>query len=224
MSINGGGPICPAHRHSKPPVISTLNRIRSAALHDNAITPSKSPVVTPLIVVFYPPNFGGWRLCRPWEGLVRSLWQLNGQTAGGAVLIVISIIALVSTSALEAGSLAEIGPALIPRALAALLLILGAVILLAGLRAGADGERLQAWKLRPMVSILGGIILFGLTVRTIGIVFAAPLALMTAGFATAETRWGELALFVLCLTVFCSVLFRFVLGLSIPLAPWLFGY
>jgi hypothetical protein len=155
---------------------------------------------------------------------VRSLWQLNGQTAGGGVLIAVSLVALVSTSALEVGSLAEIGPALIPRALAALLLILGGAITAAGLRAGADGERLEAWKLRPVVSILGGILLFGLTVRTIGIAFAAPMALFTAGFATAETKWGELALFVLCLTIFCSVLFRFVLGLSIPLAPWLFGY
>jgi putative tricarboxylic transport membrane protein len=150
--------------------------------------------------------------------------QLNGQTLGGAVLVAAGVIALVSTGGLEAGTLADIGPALFPRALAALLLILGAAILLAGIRAGAGGEALQAWKLRPLVSILGGILLFGLTVRTVGIVFAAPLALMTAGFATAETKWGELALFVAVLTAFCSILFRLVLGLPIPLAPWLFGY
>ena len=148
--------------------------------------------------------------------------KLNGQTLGGAVLAAVSVIALVSTSGLETGSLAEIGPALIPRALAVLLLILGAAIMLTGLRAG--GEELQAWKLRPIISILGGIILFGLTVRTIGIVFAAPLALMISGFATTETKWRELALFVAGLTLFCSVLFRLVLGLPIPLAPWLFGY
>ena len=155
---------------------------------------------------------------------VRSSRQLNGQTLGGAVLAAVSVVALLSTSELEVGSLSEIGPALIPRALATLLLILGAAIMLSGIRAGAGGEALQAWKLRPIISILGGILLFGLTVRSIGIVFAAPLALMTAGLATAETKWGELALFVAALTIFCSVLFRFVLGLSIPLAPWLFGY
>jgi Tripartite tricarboxylate transporter TctB family len=148
--------------------------------------------------------------------------QLNGQTVGGAVLAAVGVIALVSTSSLEAGSLSEIGPALIPRALASLLLILGAAIMLTGLRAG--GEPLEAWKLRPIFAILGGIILFGLTVRTIGIVFAAPLALMISGFATTETKWRELALFVAALTLFCSVLFRLVLGLPIPLAPWLFGY
>lgn len=150
--------------------------------------------------------------------------RMNGQIIGGALLVVVSIIALINTRSLDFGSLAEIGPALIPQALAGLLVILGAAIMLAGLRAGAAGERLAGWKLRPLVSILGGILLFGLTVRTIGIVFAAPLALMTAGFATSETRWRELALFVAALTLFCSVLFRLVLGLPIPLAPWLFGY
>jgi Tripartite tricarboxylate transporter TctB family len=153
---------------------------------------------------------------------VRSSLQVNGQSVGGAVLAVVGVIALVSTRSLEAGSLSDIGPALIPRALASLLLILGAAIMLTGLRAG--GEPLEAWKLRPIFAILGGIILFGLTVRSIGIVFAAPLALMISGFATTETKWRELALFVAALTLFCSVLFRLVLGLPIPLAPWLFGY
>ena len=64
--------------------------------------------------------------------------KLNGQTAGGAVLAAVSVIALVSTSGLETGSLAEIGPALIPRALAILLLILGAAIMLTGIRAGGE--------------------------------------------------------------------------------------
>ncbi|MGL4489054.1 MAG: tripartite tricarboxylate transporter TctB family protein [Rhizobiaceae bacterium] len=155
---------------------------------------------------------------------MRSSLQLNGQTVGGVFLVLVGIIALVSTRSLEVGSLAEIGPALIPRALATLLLILGAAIILAGVRAGDASHALQAWKLRPVICILGGIILFGLTVRTIGIVFAAPLSLMTAGFATSETKWRELALFVAALTIFCSVLFRLILSLPIPLAPWLIGY
>jgi putative tricarboxylic transport membrane protein len=150
--------------------------------------------------------------------------RLNSQTVGGAVLVAVSLIAFLNTGDLDTGSLAEIGPALMPRALAGLLLILGLVIMLTGFRASAQGEVLQGWKLRPVISILGGVLLFGLTVRTIGIVFAAPLALAVAGFATSETKWRELGLFIVMLTLFCSVLFRLVLGLPIPLAPWLFGY
>jgi Tripartite tricarboxylate transporter TctB family len=155
---------------------------------------------------------------------VQTSFQLNGQTVGGIVLAAIGVIALFSTRALDVGLLSDIGPALIPRTLAVLLLMLGVAITVVGLRAGSSGEALEVWKLRPLVCILGGIVLFGLTVRTIGIVFAAPLALMVAGFATPETKWRELSIFVVALTLFCSVLFRLVLGLPIPLAPWVFGY
>jgi Tripartite tricarboxylate transporter TctB family len=155
---------------------------------------------------------------------VQSRLQWNGQMVGGLAIAAVSIIALINTRELDAGSLSDIGPALIPRALSVLLLVLGVAIIFAGVRAGAKGEPLEAWRLKPILAILGGIVVFGLTVRSIGIVFAAPLALMIAGFASNETRWRELAIFVFALTVFCSVLFRLVLGLPIPLAPFILGY
>ena len=150
--------------------------------------------------------------------------QWNGQMVGGVAIAAVSIIALFNTRELDSGSLSDIGPALIPRALSVMLLLLGLAIIVVGARAGSKGEPLQPWNLKPIAAILGGIIVFGLTVRSIGIVFAAPLALMIAGFASPETKWRELAIFVFALTVFCSVLFRLVLGLPIPLAPFILGY
>ena len=155
---------------------------------------------------------------------MQSKLQLNGQMVGGVAIAAVSIIALFNTRELDSGSLSDIGPALIPRALSVMLLLLGLAIIVVGARAGSKGEPLEAWKLQPILAILGGIVLFGLTVRSIGIVFAAPLALMIAGFASPETKWRELAIFVFALTVFCSVLFRLVLGLPIPLAPFILGY
>ena len=155
---------------------------------------------------------------------MQSKLQWNGQMLGGVAIAAISIIALFNTRELDAGSLSDIGPALIPRALSVLLLVLSLAIIFAGLRAGSNGEPLESWKLKPILAILGGIVVFGLTVRSIGIVFAAPLTLMIAGFASSETKWRELTIFVFALTVFCSVLFRLVLGLPIPLAPFVFGY
>jgi putative tricarboxylic transport membrane protein len=37
-------------------------------------------------------------------------------------------------------------------------------------------------------------------------------------------RWKETILFGVLMTAFCIGLFKFALGLPIPLAPWLFGY
>ena len=150
--------------------------------------------------------------------------QWNGQMVGGVAIAAVSIIALFNTRELDSGSLSDIGPALIPRALSVMLLLLGLVIIVVGARAGSKGEPLEAWKLKPILAILGGIVLFGLTVRSIGIVSAAPIALMIAGFASSETKWRELAIFAFARTVSSSALFRLLLGLPIPLAPFILGY
>lgn len=84
-----------------------------------------------------------------------------------------------------------------------------------------------------------GIIAFGLTVRgfsiplpggasiptpALGILGAGPLAIMIAGFASPETRFKELMIFAAGMTLFCWFLFKWALGLPIPLMPMIFGY
>ena len=51
-----------------------------------------------------------------------------------------------------------------------------------------------------------------------------PLAIVIAAFASDETRWGETLVFGGLMTLFCIGLFKFALGLPIPLAPWVLGY
>ena len=43
-------------------------------------------------------------------------------------------------------------------------------------------------------------------------------------FASDEVRWGETIVSASLTTAFCIGLFKFALGLPIPLAPWLLGY
>jgi putative tricarboxylic transport membrane protein len=65
---------------------------------------------------------------------------------------------------------------------------------------------------------------FGVAVRPLGLVVAGPLAIVIGAFASDEVRWGETLVFGALMTVFCIALFKFALGLPIPLAPWLLGY
>jgi Tripartite tricarboxylate transporter TctB family len=89
-----------------------------------------------------------------------------------------------------------------------------------------EGEALIfTWQsARGLIAILGAVIVFGLTIRPLGLALATPIAIMISGFADKATRWLELAAFAIGLTIFCGGLFRFALGLPIPLAPWLIGY
>ena len=72
--------------------------------------------------------------------------------------------------------------------------------------------------------VLGGVVVFGLTVRPLGLLVAGPLAIVVAAFASDEVRWKETLPFGALMTAFCIGLFKFALGLPIPLAPWLLGY
>ncbi|CAM3652172.1 hypothetical protein [Paracoccus yeei] len=53
---------------------------------------------------------------------------------------------------------------------------------------------------------------------------ATPLSIILAGLAAKDARPGELVIFAVILTAVCIALFRYALGLSLPVAPWLIGY
>ena len=111
---------------------------------------------------------------------------------------------------------------MLPRALAILFGGLGLVLLVSALV--TDGERLERWSLRGPVMILAAVITFGLSVRPVGLAVAGPLTVIVGAAASPETRWSETLIFSVVMTAFCVLLFKFALGLAIPLAPWLVGY
>lgn len=121
---------------------------------------------------------------------------------------------------------------MVPRTVAVLIGLSG--LMLVVLAFTAHGARLEPWSLRGLVCVLGAVVGFGLTIRgftlgpfkipALGLVVAGPLAVTLASFADADSRPREVALFAIGLTAACIGLFRYVLRLPIPVAPWLLGY
>jgi putative tricarboxylic transport membrane protein len=68
------------------------------------------------------------------------------------------------------------------------------------------------------------VLLFGLTVRPLGLAVAGPLVIIVSGFASSESRLIESVIFGVIMTVFCLLLFKVLLTLPVPVAPWLLGY
>lgn len=124
--------------------------------------------------------------------------------------------------ALDFGRLSAIGPGLLPRVTAVLLAALGAIIVIEGLT--VNSSKLDAWELRGIVFVLGAILAFAATVRPLGLAVAGPLAVMIAGLADRSTRFVEILPFALAISLFSIGLFRFALGLPIPVQPALLGY
>jgi putative tricarboxylic transport membrane protein len=61
-----------------------------------------------------------------------------------------------------------------------------------------------------------GVVAFGLTIRSPGLLVAGPLVVLIGGAASPEVRPRELAVFAALVTAFCIGLFRYALGLPIP--------
>jgi putative tricarboxylic transport membrane protein len=140
----------------------------------------------------------------------------------GLLLLGIAAGAAWQASALTVGTPRHIGPGMVPVTLSALIACLGLLLMATGFR----GERAfrERWPLRGPVFILGAAVVFGLAVRPLGLAVAGPALIVVGAFASPDTRWAEVVLFAVGMTVFCIVLFKYLLSLPIPLAPWLIGY
>jgi putative tricarboxylic transport membrane protein len=146
----------------------------------------------------------------PRRGWIRSPREL----LAGAVLVGLAVLALGATAGLDAGTLRSVGPAFLPRAVAAA--IGGVGIVLSVMALIRRGPPLGRWTLRGPLFVSLAVVAFALTIRTLGLAVAGPLVVFVSGFASDETRPKELVVFALAMTAFCIGLFRYALSLPIP--------
>jgi putative tricarboxylic transport membrane protein len=141
---------------------------------------------------------------------------------GGLVIIAVAAFAFWQGADLPIGTFGGMGPGMLPRGLAALLGLLGAMLAVGAVL--ETGPRFERWTLRGPLFVLGAVVAFGAAVRPLGLIVAGPLAIVISAFASDEVRWIETLVFGALMTAFCIGLFKLALGLPIPLAPWLIGY
>ena len=117
------------------------------------------------------------------------------------------------------GTSAQPGPGYFPFGLGILLALLGAFTLFESLTIDTDdGEPVHAVAWKPMVVIIGAIVLFGLLLPRLGLIIALPVLVVSSALAGDEFHWGEAMLNALILTVASWAIFSW--GLSLPLPLW----
>src|SRR3954462_10830960 len=100
---------------------------------------------------------------------------------GGLVIMAVALFAFWAGSDLPIGTFGGMGPGMLPKGLAVLLGLLGALLVFDAW--GGGGERPAGWSLRGPVFVLGAVVAFGLAVRPLGLAGAGPLAVIIAAFA-----------------------------------------
>lgn len=118
------------------------------------------------------------------------------------------------------GSSARPGPGYFPFGLGLLLAVLGAMTTFEALTVETeDGEPIGAVAWKPLLIIVGAIVLFGVLLPHTGMVIALPVLVLVAALAGDEFHWGEAILTAAVLTAGSWAVFIYGLGLTIPMWP-----
>ncbi len=141
---------------------------------------------------------------------------LNAETLSGAFVLALGGVGLSAIGNLEIGTLNDMGPGYMARAVAWGILAFGAVILLAGLRGAMPPIPAMEW--RPALAISLATIAFGALIDRQGIVIATVAMTVLAGFASSITRHRETP-FVAAILAACAALV-FVVGLKLAIPIW----
>lgn len=136
---------------------------------------------------------------------------------GGVVLGAVALFALWGSSDLQGMHGFSFGAGTVPRMLAVLLLLLGGVIALMGIR--NDGAQIGTYAWRGPLFVMLSIVFFALAIRPLGLVVSAFSSFLIAALGSHETKWLEAIIVGGCLTLGCALLFPYVLGLPMPMFP-----
>ena len=140
----------------------------------------------------------------------------------GAIFIALGLVFLVGALGLERGTAFRMGPGYFPLVLAGLLVLIGAAIALRALREEQVAIQMHAVPWRGLVLILAAPVLFGLTVRGLGLLPAIAIVALISSFASRRMTPVLAAGITVVLTAFCVLVFNVGLGLPIRLiGPWL---
>jgi len=119
------------------------------------------------------------------------------------------------------GSALRMGTGYVPRLLCWILLGLGIVVLVQGLREAQAARVLAAggaaW--RPLVFVTAGLVIFGLTIERLGLVVSIFLLIGVGAVAARELKPVETLAAALVLIVLSWAVFILGLGLTIPVWP-----
>ena len=137
--------------------------------------------------------------------------------AFAAFLVGLGAFAFALTSELAMGTAASMGPGYVPRGLALIIMIYGAVL---GVRAAFAGwQALPGIELRPLLLISGAVGLFAVLLPVAGLALTSFAVVLCAGYAAYDVRARENVVLAVALSAFAVVLFVAVLGLPIPVWP-----
>jgi hypothetical protein len=137
----------------------------------------------------------------------------------GVMFLVIGLAFVGFAQDYDMGTAQRMGPGYFPTVLGGLLAILGLVISIVALRNDAPGGEIERFHFGPLLIVLGAVALFGLLLRTAGLVAALLVLIGVSAYASHEFRLREIVPLAAFLVLLVLAVFVWGLGLVIPIWP-----
>src|SRR5437764_6809033 len=136
---------------------------------------------------------------------------------GGAALVMLATLTLIAAAELPGQRGFAFGPGSAPRLFSFVLAALGAAIAVSGVF--TEGPPIEKYKIRGPALVVISILAFAAMIRPLGLVPATFLAFMISILGSTEMRWIESLIAAVAMTVFCVLLFVYLLNLPFQLWP-----
>jgi Tripartite tricarboxylate transporter TctB family len=142
--------------------------------------------------------------------------------SAGLLFVAIAALFAFGTRELDMGTPLKLGPGAFPLLLAGVMGLLGLIIVAKSFRNPVTHDMTIPW--RGIVLIILAPILFGLTVRGLGLIASIALVVAVSAYASHRMSLKLAAALIVGLTLFCVLVFNVGLGLPVRLiGPWLGG-
>ena len=140
----------------------------------------------------------------------------------GLLFVTVALLGLWISRDYQIGTALRMGTGYVPRLLCWILLALGTVVMVQGLRDAqptriALAEAASAW--RPVVFVTAGLVVFGLSIERLGLVISILLLIGVGAVAARDLRPLETVAAALVLIALSWGIFILGLGLTIPVWP-----
>jgi putative tricarboxylic transport membrane protein len=136
---------------------------------------------------------------------------------GGIALILLPTLALIASADLPGQRGFAFGPGTAPRLFSFVLAALGAAVAIGGVF--AEGPPIEKYKIRGPILVIGAILSFAAMIRPLGLIPATFFTYMISIFGSREMRLVEGLIAAATMTVFCVLLFVYLLNLPFQLWP-----
>jgi len=140
----------------------------------------------------------------------------NRDTLAGAIFTCLGIATVAIGAGYPLGSTARMGPGFFPVCLGIALTMVGIAI---AARSFRGSEQIEGIRLRPLVSVLGAVVVFAASLQSLGIFIASTLLVVISSFGSESFRLGPALVLGIALATMATVVFVWGLGMAVPVWP-----